>query len=103
MRELEEIAAIRRLPDGQTRSARIRRWESGQIVVAFSDERGSHEFVAGAPVEVNSGSVFYLGEVIRVEESGEAAVRVEHFVERAALDEIGKAWAASEWSVARKS
>ncbi len=91
MRELEEEATVRRLPDGQACAARIRRQENGAVVLVFPCLPAACEIGAGALVEIQSPSALFLGEVSHLD-TGSFTVTVEHYLPQSAVDQIGEAW-----------
>lgn len=97
MPELDETATIRPLPDGQACPARIRWRETGQIVLVLPDEVATvpdGAFRPGMLVEVQSAQAVFLGEIVSLEPGTGVIVSVEHFLDRAALEQIGRFWSA---------
>jgi hypothetical protein len=95
MPELDETAAIRRLPDGAALPARIRRRDADRLVVALAVKVSGDRLEVGALVEIQSSSAIYLGEVASIEQDAQVTVAVEHFIDKAALEKIEQVWATS--------
>jgi hypothetical protein len=72
---------VRRLPDGDFQEGLEAGWEGRLLRVEVSGE----EFAVGMPLEIECGSMIYLGEL--QERSGSRhVILVEHSVDRAKLD-----------------
>lgn len=91
MPEPSEVVTIRRLPDGDAQPARVavRTSDRLALVPAGGPEEG---FEAGTLVEIEDAQALYLGQVVGRQPDSLVDIAVEHFIDRAALAEIEKAW-----------
>jgi hypothetical protein len=89
MAELSEEITVRRLPDGEPRSASLKRRDRRHFVI--SNLADGTEFEAGALIEIQAEKVVYLGQVLGEQESS-LLISIEHALDRVALTEIGKVW-----------
>jgi len=89
MAELIEEISVRRLPDGQPRSAFLERREHRHFLISNLTDRT--EFEAGSLIEIQSEKAVYLGQVLGQQESS-LLISIEHALNRAALTEIEKVW-----------
>jgi len=80
---------LRYLPDGGFLEGREAGWENAVLRVDLSGEKNG--FSQGVPVEIECGSMLYLGEVQQCSESGVTA-KVEHVLDRHKLAAIQDAW-----------
>lgn len=95
MLQPSDVVTIRRLPDGDPQSGRMKDHAAGRlIIVAAHDPLAG--FDPGTLVEVQSDEALYLGEVTAREPDSQVTVAVEHFLDRATLAEIEKGWQAVE-------
>ncbi len=92
--EPSELVTIRSLPDGQAQPARIAAQTPDRMTVALGDEGSGPEI--GATVEIDAPEFIYLGEIVGRQAGSGVIVAVEHFVDRAGLDEIQNAWKTAE-------
>jgi len=91
MPEPQDTVTIRPLPDGEKQPARVADRRPGRVTVIPCDHE-SNGLKPGALVEIEASRGFYLGEVVAAAEDGALTIAVEHFVDRAALMEVEKAW-----------
>ena len=89
MAELSEEITVRRLPDGQPRSASLERRDRRHFLISNLKERA--EFEAGSLIEIQSEKAVYLGQVLGQQESS-LLISIEHALNRVALTEIEKVW-----------
>lgn len=89
MAGLSEEITVRRLPDGEPRSASLERSDRRHFLISNLKDRA--EFEAGSLIEIQSEKAVYLGQVLGQQESA-LLVSVEHALNRAALTEIEKVW-----------
>lgn len=95
MFEPSEIVTIRHLPDGDEHPARIVDQAADHIDVMPIAEVPDR-FQTGALVEIRSPKAIYLGEVVGRRQDSLMTVAVEHFIDRASLAGIEKAWKTTE-------
>jgi hypothetical protein len=86
---LSEEITVRRLPDGEPRSASLERRDRRHFVI--SNLADGAEFAAGSLIEIQSEKTVYLGQVLGEQESS-LLISIEHALDRVALTEIGKVW-----------
>jgi hypothetical protein len=84
----EEIT-VRRLPDGEPRSASLDRRDRKHFLI--SNLTDGAEFEAGSLIEIQAERAVYLGQVLGEQESS-LLISIEHALDRVALTEIGKVW-----------
>ena len=89
MAELSEEITVRRLPDGEPRSASLQRRDRRHFLI--SNLKDWAEFAAGTLIEIQSEKAVYLGQVLDQQESS-LLISIEHALNRAALTEIEKVW-----------
>ncbi len=89
MAELSEEITVRRLPDGEPRSASFQRRDRRHFLI--SNLKDWAEFGAGTLIEIQSEKAVYLGQVLDQQESS-LLISIEHALNRAALTEIEKVW-----------
>lgn len=89
MVELSEEITVRRLPDGEPRSALLDRRDRKHFLI--SNLVDGREFEAGSLIEIQAKRAVYLGQVLGEQESS-LLISIEHALDRAALTEIGKVW-----------
>jgi hypothetical protein len=89
MAELSEEITVRRLPDGQPRSASLERRERRQFLISNLKDRT--EFEAGSLIEIQSETAVYLGQVLGQQDSS-LLISIEHALNRVALMEIERVW-----------
>ncbi len=87
-----EAATIRLLPDGSPLPAKILAQEGDKLSVV--SEGG--DFQPGVLVEIDCQRALYLGEVIAKAGDAKLTIAIEHFVDRAALDQIVRGWGLPE-------
>jgi hypothetical protein len=80
---------VRYLPDGGILEGREAGWENTSLRVDLPGPKDG--FSRGVLVEIESGSMLYLGEVQQCSESGVTA-RVEHSLDRHKLASIQNTW-----------
>jgi hypothetical protein len=80
---------LRCLPDGGFVEGREADWENAVLRVDLPGPKDG--FSQGVPVEIECGSMLYLGEVQQCSESGVTA-RVEHRLDRHKLASIQNTW-----------
>lgn len=99
--EPTEWVIVRQLPDGDPHSGRLESREGQRLRVSLSPAAKGAEFKVGAPVEVQSERVLYLGVVVLgtapdppgSDRSDSAMlIAIEHTVDRVALDAIREVW-----------
>lgn len=78
---------LRCLPDGVFQNA----WELDRKNQILELDVTGIELTQGALLEIESGSMLYFGELVRVDEST-ASVLIEHSVDRARLKPIQQTW-----------
>jgi hypothetical protein len=86
-----QIATIRRLPDGEKQPARFAGQSPGRVTVIPLDHE-SNALKPAALVEIEDPRGFYLGEIVAAGAEGALTIAVEHFIDRAALTEVERAW-----------
>jgi hypothetical protein len=89
MAELSEEITVRRLPDGQPRSASLERSDRRHFLI--SNLKDGAEFEAGSLIEIQSEKAIYLGQVLGQQESS-LLISIEHVLNRVALTEIENVW-----------
>lgn len=89
MAEIREAITVRRLPDGEPRSASLERRDRKHFLITNLTEWA--EFEAGSLIEIQSEKSVYLGQVLGQEQSS-LLLSIEHGLSRAALTEIEKVW-----------
>ncbi len=89
MAELSEEITVRRLPDGQPRSASLERSDRRHFLI--SNLKDGAEFEAGSLIEIQSEKAIYLGQVLGQQESS-LLISIEHALNRVALTEIENVW-----------
>jgi len=89
MAGLSEEITVRRLPDGEPRSASLERRDRKHFLISNLVDRA--EFEAGSLIEIQSEKAIYLGQVLGIQESS-LLISIEHALDRVALAEIGKVW-----------
>lgn len=94
MLQPSDVVTIRRLPDGDPQSGRMKDEASGRLTIVAA-HASLAAFNPGTLVEVQSDEALYLGEVTARETDSEVTVAVEHFLDRATLAEIEKGWQAA--------
>ena len=91
-----EFVTIRRLPDGDTQTARIVNQSPDRLALAPVGAEPGPGLATGMLVQIDSPEAMYLGEVIGRQKDSLVTVAVEHFIDRAALAEIEKVWKTTE-------
>ena len=89
MAELSEEITVRRLPDGEPRSASLKRQDRKTFLISSLVDRA--EFEAGSLIEIQAEKVVYLGQVLGQQESS-LLISIEHALNRVALGEIERVW-----------
>ncbi len=96
MAELTEEITVRRLPDGEPRSATLERRDRRHFLI--SNLAGTAELEAGSLIEIQAEKAVYLGEVLGhasefvSEQQDSLLISIEHSLNRVALTEIEKVW-----------
>jgi hypothetical protein len=83
------LVKVRYLPDGRFLEGREGGWENAVLRVDLAGPADG--FSQGVPVEIECGSMLYLGEVQQCSESGVTA-RVEHALDCHKLASIQNTW-----------
>ncbi|MGA2270466.1 MAG: hypothetical protein ABSH44_18485 [Bryobacteraceae bacterium] len=83
------VIKLRRLPDGDYREGVEIGWKGRVLEVDLPSQEGG--FPPGTPLEIDCGSMLYLGE-LQQGSGSTARILVEHSVDRAKLDSIQDAW-----------
>lgn len=96
MPESDEAATIRCLPDGTAQTARLTTRTPGRLELTPGGGKPMRAIAVGALVEIDTPAAVYLGEVIGLQKDSQVTVAVEHFIDRAALEEIDKVWRPAE-------
>ncbi len=89
MAGLSEEITVRRLPDGEPRSASLERRDRRHFVI--SNLADAADLAAGSLIEIQSEKTVYLGQVLG-EQGSSLLISIEHALDRIALTEIGKVW-----------
>ena len=89
------MTTVRGLPDGRCQSARISGQQENRLEID-SVEGVWNGFDLGTPVEIETASTIYLGEVVNRCPDSLLGVVVEHTIDRARLAEIENIWKTAE-------
>jgi hypothetical protein len=91
MLQADRGVTVRRLPDGEPQQGKQNGRVGTLLHVELPPNPATRQFSVGAPLEVESPGVLYLGEVHSYRDSM-LVIAVEHTVDRAALAAIQETW-----------
>jgi hypothetical protein len=89
--ELAHQVSVRRLPDGDYRSAVLSDLKGSLLSVNLLSAAPGPDFCAGDLVEVDCPKTVYLGEV-RLQRGGSMTIGIEHALDRETLTLIHQVW-----------
>ncbi len=90
-REQNQQVTVRQLPEGDAFSAMLEALDHQLLRLNLLPENTALNLGAGALVEVNCSRTLFLGEVT-ARDGGRVTVRIEHALDRAALESIQQVW-----------